>query len=107
MIVNKAKNNHPARKCGGSILQVVRQQLGSWRVAHSGGNSNNGGQAGFATLNANNSSSNRNSNIGSRESNESPCRATLPLGKTQNHSHQVLVGGSPHRTFREHYKEAV
>lgn len=45
---------------------MVREaQPGGWRVAHAGGNVNNGRQAGFATLNANNSSANRNSNIGS------------------------------------------
>ena len=64
---------------------------GGWRVAHSGGNVNNGDNAGFAALNANNDSSNRNTNTGGRE-----CFATdmcaLALAKRKNKAHKVLVG---------------
>ena len=37
-----------------------------WRVLHVGGNWNNGGNAGLFYFNANNSSSNTNSNVGAR-----------------------------------------
>jgi len=53
-----------------------------WRVALSGGNSNNGSQAGLAARNANNSSSNRNSNIGSHAY-DTPSLCALALAKTQ------------------------
>lgn len=46
------------------ILGCLRN-LPGWRVALAGGNVNNGANAGFATLNANNAASNRNTNIGS------------------------------------------
>lgn len=38
----------------------------SWRVAHVGGNANNSVKAGVSYLNANNDSTNANSNIGRR-----------------------------------------
>lgn len=53
-----------------------------WRVALSGGNSNNGSQAGLTARNANNSSSNRNSNIGSHAY-DTPSLCALALAKTQ------------------------
>jgi len=58
---------------------------GRWRVAHGGGNANNGDNAGFATLNANNDSSNRNANVGSQLclKIETPSY-TVPLGKRKN-----------------------
>ena len=37
-----------------------------WRVLHVGGNWNNGGNAGLFYINANNSSSDTNSNVGAR-----------------------------------------
>ena len=37
-----------------------------WRVLHVGGNWNNGGNAGLFYFNANNTSSNTNSNVGAR-----------------------------------------
>ena len=37
-----------------------------WRVLHVGGNWNNGGNAGLFYFNANNTSSNSNSNVGAR-----------------------------------------
>ncbi len=37
-----------------------------WRVLHVGGNWNNGGNAGLFYFNANNSSSDKNSNVGAR-----------------------------------------
>lgn len=52
-----------------------------WRVALSGGNSNNGSQAGLTARNANNSSSNRNSNIGSHAY-DTPSLRALALAKT-------------------------
>jgi hypothetical protein len=43
----------------------VRPAAG-WHAPQSGGNLNNGANAGAATLNANNTASNRNANIGGR-----------------------------------------
>lgn len=54
------------------------------RVVRSGGSLNNGDQAGFATLNANNTSSNRNSNSGGRVCFSDSDFSALPLGKTHN-----------------------
>jgi len=67
-----------------------------WQVAHVGGNANNSSNASLAYLNANNSSSNANSNIGRRhckasQENCSSCTTSLPLGKTLK-CPQLLVG---------------
>jgi hypothetical protein len=62
-----------------------------WRVAHSGGNVNNGANAGFAALNANNTSSNRNTNIGARACSFAPVLLALALAKRTNKGHMVLV----------------
>lgn len=81
------RSTNPGTLSAGFFAKVFEQQSG-WRVVHSGGNSNNGDQAGFATLNANNSSSNRNANIASHVCLLIlPCSKTLPLGKTHNTSH--------------------
>jgi len=71
---------HAPANFGGAI------EYTGWHVAHAGGNVNNGDQAGFATLNANNSSSNRNTNTGSHvcilTSLSGAISMALPLGKT-------------------------
>ena len=64
-----------------------KPQYSRWldlRVVAVGGNSNNGGNAGVFYVNANNSSGNRNTNIGRQLSLLSRLySSTLPLGKTQ------------------------
>lgn len=56
-----------------------------WRVAIAGGNVSNGANAGFATLNANNDSGNRNTNVGGHVCfRNTTVTKALPLGKTQN-----------------------
>ena len=61
-----------------------------WRVAHAGGNVTNGATAGFATLNANNDSGNRNTNVGAHGCfTNATVTIALPLGKTQS----VIIPG--------------
>ena len=62
------------------------------RVVAVGGNSNNAGNAGVFYVNANNSSGNRNANIGRQLSlfRKTLTPITLPLGKT--HSKPIGVG---------------
>lgn len=84
----KISTNHTEYRAFGAAILGVLQQPGGWRVAHSGANATNGVQAGFATLNTNNSSANRNTNIGSHACNNQPCNAPMPLGKTLNITHQ-------------------
>lgn len=93
----------PAPQARGDIRNYPQKASKAirWRVAHVGGNLNNGDQAGFAALNANNSSANRNTNTGAHVCFENELRAfyALPHGKTQNEqngagSHKVNAPGS-------------
>jgi len=69
------------------IKTRVKYMYNRWkrmRVVAVGGNSNNAGNAGVFYVNANNSSGNRNTNIGRQLSLLSRLySSTLPLGKTQ------------------------
>jgi len=56
-----------------------------WRVAYSGGNYNNEANAGVAYLNADNDSSNANTNVGARLYFFNLLQVTLPLGKKIKH----------------------
>ena len=47
-------------------LDFYASYYSGWRVLHVGGNWNNGGNAGLFYFNANNSSSDTNSNVGAR-----------------------------------------
>ena len=47
-------------------LDFYANYYSGWRVLHVGGNWNNGGNAGLFYFNANNSSSDTNSNVGAR-----------------------------------------
>jgi hypothetical protein len=72
-----------------------------WRVAHSGGNVNNGDNAGFAALNANNDSSNRNTNVGGRECSFAPDMYALAHAKRKNKAHKVLVDTRTLRAMKQ------
>lgn len=51
--------------CAGGFVRYANYNSG-WRVLHVGGNWNNGGNAGLFYFNANNASSDTNSNVGAR-----------------------------------------
>lgn len=75
------------------MKQAINTEL-RWRVALSGGNVNNGANAGFAALNANNTSSNRNTNIGARACSFATVLVALALAKRTNKGHKVLVASA-------------
>ena len=66
------------------ILPVLAHSAGDWRVLHAGGNLSNGTNAGFGYLNANNTSSNDNSNISARPDAHHKKGTCLDCGSCQN-----------------------
>jgi hypothetical protein len=95
-----AINNKKEKMQRGTIPREARRfflkglKHTGWRVVHAGGNVNNGDNAGFAALNANNSASNRNTNTGSHvcfTSHMRTCFKSLALAKTEENRPKVLV----------------
>ena len=74
----------------------------SWHVVKLDGNTNNAANTGAFYMNANNTSTNDNVNIGSQLAlNIELDIKTMPLGKIHNKISQVLVGLTESRTLRD------